>query len=314
METTPFELKKKRTTSEIFSDTFEFIRLYIKPLIISLLVIAGPLLLLGSVFFSFFSTYRTLRYSADIDTYTIVGNMLLGLILLMLGNAMSISVVLAFLKLVAEGIRKPTVKEVWEFSKPYLGKFIVITILLGLIIGAIFLLMALFSSLFVASAVSGGPVGIIIIVVLILTLGIVYVISRLSLSYCAGMFDDLGPGSSIGRSWDYTGYKFWQSTGVLVLSYLIAFVISYIVRLPILLYTYSQTFMPGAIDNFQTYLIVALSSFGLFVGSLLTGIPNISLALHYYNVQERREGTGLLERIEQIDIQPENKNWGEETY
>jgi hypothetical protein len=61
-------------------------------------------------------------------------------------------------------------------------------------------------------------------------------------------------------------------------------------------------------------VITALQAGGYFVMFLGYMVPAMGLILQYLNCVERKEGHGLLARIDQLELSSDDSHWGQEEY
>jgi hypothetical protein len=302
-----FVWRKKRTPGECIGDTFTVIKKYFKPLASSVLVICGPVILLSAFFYRMYGqeTFQPSRILSEVG-YTVFKNAIINTVFFLFSTSLVSTVVLSFLKLVIEGNEKPTLAEVWDRTKSNLLKCFLISFLVALLfIGMALVTMVLISYI--------GVFAIVLLVMGFIVLSF-YLVTKLNLSYCAAILNDLNATNAMARSWDYTSGYFWSTAGVWILSYLVTSCIAFVVYLPAYIMTITAAFskeLPEVINSPLYKIFTILYSFTILIFSTLI---LISMSMHYLNLEERMEGTGLLERIDSMGVQNENKNWGEENF
>jgi hypothetical protein len=303
-----FEWRKRRTPGESIGDTFTIVKEYFKPLASSVFLICGPVILLSSFFYKMYGqqTFQPTSMSFSNFGYDMFKNIIFSIGFFFISSSLLSAVVLNFLKLVIEGNEKPAVSQVWDSVKKNIGKIFLISFLLSIV----FVVMILIAMVFVSFL---GVFSIVIMVLGFIVLGF-YLITKLNLSYAAAIIDDLSATEAMGRSWYYTSGYFWSTAGVWILAYLVTSCIAFVVYIPAYIMTMTAVFTKNLPEVINTPLFKAFSILYSFTSLIISTIILISMSMHYLNLEERMEGTGLMEKIDSLGIENDNRTWGEEKF
>jgi hypothetical protein len=294
------ELRKVRDFSDNLNDTFGFIRLHLKPLITSFLGIAGIFLLSaailsgihqsqasGNIFEQIFSGRVDENQPID-DPWQVFSSMYFLTILMawLNYNAMMV-VIISYMKLYDErNGEAAAIEEVWgEFKKHFLKvTFYTIPLLLLMVIGFIF---CIIPGVYLAIVFTAFPVVLIV--------------------------ENETFGGAFNRCFTIIKDNFWISLGIYLVMYLIytfsAGIISLIVGLIAGLIAYFTTKNVSATVGVVTS-ILNIFSFLFFI------VYYVSVVLHYYNLSERYDGTGMLRKLETLgeEVSSASPDAGEEEY
>jgi len=165
----------------------------------------------------------------------------------------------------------PTKEEVWIACKAHFWRFILASLLLSIIVA---------------------------IATMLCILPGIYLFPIASLVYAIVVMDEAPFDQAFTRAFTLIKDNWWKTFGVLFIVWLIAYFSIGLVALPGTLMTMSG-FLLGESSSLTltgAILNVVIQSFGMLVYSL----PTIALALCYFSLSEEKEGTGLMERIENL--------------
>jgi predicted PurR-regulated permease PerM len=273
------QLRKIRDFGENISDTFSFIRQEFKPLVSSFVYIAGIFILGNAIFsglyqkhaFDFLDQFSKGIYAPRqtlSQLFSPVYFLLLACMLLSL--SVMRTVIAVYLKYYDETGMSPTVQEVWKGVIKYFFGNLLFSILHALmfVIGLVFCI---------------AP-GVWILVVL-MPYPFIITIENKSI------------GETFRRCFEITKENFWMSLAIYLVSYIIYAFSSGIIG-------FGVSLIVGLISYFTTK---ELSTTAAVVTSILSIVQYlfyiiffISVGLHYYNLVETREGTGLARRLESL--------------
>jgi hypothetical protein len=272
------QLRKIRDFGENLSDTFQFIREELKPLVISFILVAGIFIVINAILTGLYEQ-QALGFMDDfgkgvftIQSLSAVYTPLYFLTLLTAVIAFSamFTVIAVYMKYYEENGTGPSVSDVWRGFTKYFLKVFVFGIIQSVvvIIGMIFCI---------------AP-GIYLLTVL-MPYPFIIVIEERSI------------GETFNRCFEIVKENFWLSLGIYLVAGIIAGVCSGIIGLLLGL-------IAGAGSYFTTHELssaagIAVSIFKI-VEHVFYIIFFISVALHYYNLVETREGTGLSKRLENL--------------
>ncbi|WP_413669850.1 hypothetical protein ACEN9X_07880 [Mucilaginibacter sp. Mucisp86] len=269
------ELRRIRDFGEIINDTFSFLKQNFKPLFSSLLVICGFFVLMGTVTtaFSQISIYSSVD-SNQVSDYSSNGlNVGLGVIANGLVTVLSqFFVYLTSLCFVAVYLEKkgekPTPQDVWNYFKHYFFRSLGSAFLL-LILACLGLLFCVIPGIYLMN-----------IFYLVLP---IMVMENASFNY------------SFNKSFKLIKDYWWTVFGIMFVCSLIVSVCGSIASVPLALVSSLRPFMSM---KYVSWPIMIFFSMLQNILMLTYTIPSIAIALCYFNLEERKDGTGILERIE----------------
>lgn len=290
METTNYiEFKKERDLGAIVNDTFKFLRENWKPYLNAIIKIAGPFILVGAivlVFFlsSFFGGFYNMENTDPDAGLGVFINMFswMGILMLVGGIVYIIvsAVSLYFIKSYIENrgvvdyyeVRKNTFENFWKF----LGLGILMILIVGL--GAILCYLP----------------GI--------YLGIV-----LSLATSILAFENKSVGDTISHSFTLIKGQWWTTFGILIVVGLLVSVLGAAFSIPAFIYqivkmatSFGQNDPSAVIDLFKDPVYIALNVFSYAGRFVLSSITLIATVFIYFDLNEQKNLTGTLEKIESI--------------
>lgn len=325
---TPIEFHKARDFSKKVNDTFEFLRQNFKPLIKSILFIAGPPVLMGSLLigsfigelFNFTQSSYTNGGGEMAGNYFMSVNFWLQIILagifLLVSGVVSISSINNYILLYGEKkSNQIEVSEVWSRVKEtfwmYLGTMVFFTILflLGymLMLVPVILLSTISPWLLVLSVF-----GVIIV--------LFYLLFGASLTFFIRAYEKIGFFSAISRSFYLVKGKWWSTFGLIMVLSMIVSTMSYLFIMPWYIATIVSTLHNTSTNVFQepslNWKILTMLSFTLYylAQMVLYSIPNVGIAFQYFNLVELKEAKGLLDDIETLGVPSEQAPKREEEF
>lgn len=293
------ELRKTRDFSAKINATFEFIRENLMPLGKCLLYIGGPFFLLQGVFAGIYARESLSLGAAGTEIFGVFGELALWLGLMFisggLGYVASIIVVFEYLNLYENKPEEKviTVSEVWEkFQASFFSVLVAgIVVTVAVVIGVLFLIIP----------------GIYLSIPLTLLIPIILV-ERKSL------------GEAFSRCFSLITDKWWSTFGLLFVVGLIVGFMGFIFSIPQAVFTFLGIFHQAS-ENFSTELplwqevgIMLTSIFQTVGVSLLRGIVLIALAFQYYNLVERRDAKGIMDKLNQFGQAVDTTPRANETY
>lgn len=303
------ELRKRRDFGEIIADTFQFFRQNFRQLLKASLYIAGPFLLIGAIFFSI----SYVNIISRMDMYQGPGmyyvlNMGFGILFIVVGMAMLYAVMHDYVKLLLEGHRKEEIQvaDVWKLVRRDVWKAIGVNVVLAIMFGLIFFVIVFTVSLL-------GVLGVLFAFFAIIGCAILFI--RVSLAHPAALLENYPVFDSIGRSWEMTKNMFWMTLGTAFILGIVVGLFSYIFYIPlIILMVVVGLNGGGSVDPTMQIVIISLQAGGYFVMFLGYMVPAMGLILQYLNCVERKEGHGLLSRIDNMELGADESHWGQEEY
>lgn len=283
------ELARTRDFGEIINDTFTFVKQNFKPLFRAVLTFCGFFLLV-LVVLQYLQQAKILGWqqrlqndpeaAASFNVPTFFGiEYFLTLVFSFLVQAILITTVLSYITLYREnGNTAPSTTEVWERIKFYFFR----------IIGSLIIIAILMGFGFVLCFIPG-----------------IWLSPILSLIFPIIIFENASFGYAFNRSFQLIKENWWATFGALfVMLLIISFGVG-ILAVPgmILTAVLSLTHLHNA-SGFAMPLAIIMAVIQT-LGFALATLPLVTLALCYFNLNERKEGTGLMDRINNFGKQPD---------
>ncbi len=297
------KLDKPRDFSDTISDAFTFLRDEFKPLVKTILIYVGPVILITGFFEAWYvqSIGNIISPPVNGDPMSSMFSVLaqkisFQYILLSIGNTTSsillVITVLSHMKLYKKfGSGNFESSDVWKEIK---HNFFVI--LSGyLIIGIVFALMVVILVAFIKilPAVS-------IILSMALLFAIIYFSVYLSLFSGVVVFEQKTVINAFKRSAYLVKNYWWFTLGVLFISYLIASIGQTAVKFPQLLFSASKIYASNEASNGGSLMLTVFMVIGTFLSYFLYAIPFATIGIHYYSQREKKENKDLIDRISKI--------------
>ena len=286
------QLYRIRDFGEKINATFEFIRENLLGLLKAVLLLVVPLGLLAGIFFSgIFSTISQVSMnpemseSQSISLVTNLGfNYFILMILSLVTMALLVASVYTYMLGKAKNEAPASPVEILKKAAVKIPKMIVLMILIGLVTGIGFMFFVLPG---------------------------VYLGVTLSLALPIFIFEDVGVRKSFSKSFKLIRGKWWSTFGILVVTGIIASIVSYLFAIPFYIGLFGDAFMTASItggddpaavfEAFSSwYMVVGMGI--MMIGSYVTYlIPLIALSFQYFNLSERIEGRGILGQINEFE-------------
>jgi hypothetical protein len=288
----PVEFKKTREFGELINDTFLFLRQNFKPLLKVFIYLCGFFMLAGmatsvvnqlgmkDVMFDQTIGFATRMSSMFNLTY------LIAIIFIILNyNAITLTVYCYIALYIEKGNKPPEVEEVWAYFKFYFVRS-----LLGTLLMSAFLTLA-----FVLCLVPG-----------------IYVFPAVSLFFPIMLNENGSIGYSFSRSFKLLKGQWWSTLAVLIIIWVITYACTLFVYIPTVIFGMIR----GFTQDFKSVnsLTLVLLTVVQYIGQVFLILPLICSALVYFNLRERQENFGLLERIDKLGNPNENLNPPAEEY
>ncbi len=324
------ELQRARDFSKKMNATFEFIRQNFKSLGKSILYIAGPSVLVGSLLIgSFMGEFMTLTQSmqsnagspeAFNDYFLSVSfwvQLLLMFVFFIISFVVTIATINCYLILYDEKkTNKIEVQEVWDRVRAIFWTYLGTSVLFFLALIVVYIILLI--PVFVLASISGFLV---FFGVLFVVGGLFFLIFSSSLTYFIQSYEKKNFFDSVTRSFRLVNNgKWWSTFGLIIILQLIMGVSSYIFMVPyyIILFTSSlhsaSTGNPLEFtDSMKIWSMVFITLYYM-AQMLLYSLPNVGIAFQYFNLVELKEARGLMNKIETIGQSTPETNRPEEHY
>ncbi len=290
MESQKIKLYKRRDFSQKISITIDYIRENFAGLIKAMLIIIIPFgLLYALVMSSFFGAFGEMVQNPNQNPVMSTGafagigmSYLVMIISMLVAYALIIASIYTYIKEKDQG----NVYQPVELIKRSAGK---VPGIIGLLI--------------LTGLVS-------LIGMLLFILPGIYLAVALSIAIPVYVFEGVSVGAAFTKSFKLINGKWWSTFGLLFITGLIAGVISYIFAIPMYILMFGEMFAnqealvsnPESVYEIFTSWYSSLSMALVMVGSFCTYmIPMIALSFQYFNLSERKEGTGLKQQIQDFE-------------
>ena len=295
---TNIELAKPRDFGEIISDTFQFVRQNFKPLLKYFFIFCG-FFLLASTVLNVLVQVKALSFMSNINTYDFqedkvssVFSMLsvyLLLIFFMILTQVSINVMaLCYMTIYKQKQNiTPTTEEMWGYFKFYFLKIFGSSLLLSILIvlGAFFCLLP----------------GIYLAIVFALVPPIMIV-------------ENTSFGYAFNRCFSLIKNNWWQTFGTLIVVYIIIYVCSMVVTVPSMIFGAGSVFLHIKEKTPLTLPVSIITSISQSFIHVLYILLTVAVGLCYFNLTESKEGTHMMERINQFGNTNTDTNSAPEEY
>lgn len=293
--TDKLEFKKIREFGEVVNDTFLFIKQNFKPLIKVFAYLCGFFVLAG-MFAAIMHqlSIKDMKVTDAGNIYAVTQweqiftlNFLL-IIIFGVANFAAVNVsILGFISLYVEkGNVVPTVEEVWAYFKYYYFR----------VFGSSFIVALFLSVSFVACLIPG-----------------VYIFPAMSLFFPVMILENGSFGYSFNRSFKLLNNQWWVTAGTIFIIWIIAYSCMMFASLPAIILVFFNAFTQGS-EGLASDFIIVFSNIVQYLCQVFMIIPVIGISLCYFNLTERLENTGLMERINHFGTSEPDFNSSKEEY
>jgi hypothetical protein len=304
------EYHHTRDFSRKMNATFVFIRQNFKSLGKSILVIAGPPVLVASLIIATFIdeffglTKAATMNSGDseiFETYfmsvTFWLQIALMFLLFLLSSIMSIATINNYIILYEEkGTNKIEVTDVWNRVRETFWMYFGTTLVFFLLAIAAYIVLVIP----VAILATVSP-ALIFLGMMAMFCTVVYLIVSVSLTYIVRAYEKKGFFDAIGRSFKLVRDKWWSTFGLIFVLYIVMMTISYIFLIPwyvAMVTTALHSTSTEMLDqSTMTWSTIVLFTLYYLAQMVLGALPNIGIAFQYFNLVEMKEAKGLLGKI-----------------
>ncbi|QNK62421.1 hypothetical protein H7F33_18060 [Pedobacter sp. PAMC26386] len=274
------EFKKLREFGDIINDTIRFFKENFKPLIKVFFYFCGLFIVAGIIasISQQLGMKQVFRNIAGMNSYAGLQNIFtvsyFAVVFIAMINytAMNISVISFIALYVEKGNVAPTVDEVWGYFKYYFLRVFGSGLLLGMFMTACFCL----------CLIPGF-----------------YVFPAVSLMIPIMIFENSSLGYAFSRSFKLLKENWWMTAATLFVLWIIAYATSSLMSLPAIILTAISTLTNG-IQGLSVGVII-FSTILQSICQFFLIVPLIGVSLCYFNLSERQNSTGLMERIQQMN-------------
>lgn len=309
--------KVARDFGETFNISIQFLRQNFRLLFQSLLFIAGPFLLLSAI--------ANAYYQADMLSHTVYRSInpltnfgisyFLYLAAASLASLATMGTIYSFMLLYAEkGPRNFTVNDVARRLAQNAGNILGVFFLFTFLIVITIVLVAV-----VVAAVGSAFPPLVILLVFGIVIGMLILMPpffwQLSVVYLIKMEDNDSAFDCYGRTRYVMKSNFWWTWLIMVCTLLAVLVTSLAFSIPQIIYqsVISYGNLRGSSSE-ASVPFMAVTTVCTFFSSLIYSVLYIFCAFHYYSLAEKKDGTGLMERINEIGQTPVNHTHADQQY
>lgn len=309
---TALDFRRIRTVGEVLNSTFVFLRHNTEKLGKSLLYYLAPVAAL-------MATFSTLTQSSLTNPDTLLGFdvSLLFLIFFSVMVTMSVAVTVVHGYLMLYQDRGPEGFDVGDVRRLLAAKFFRIfgTMFFMLFLAFVGYMVSLVPlALLAGMAVAFAGLGTVAVFVVsfVMVLGylgfLAFFVVTLSLMLPMRMREPIGLWAAAGRCFRLTRNNWWATFGVVFVATLLYFMLSLVLNIPYYILTIGGDLHAADAGTGTLYsgLLVALNVVATVGGMFFYSVPLTAMALQYFNLVERKEMKGLLQRIEAIHAGPED--------
>lgn len=314
-QTEKINFRQTRDFGEIFNITVQFLKQNFKSFFSAIILIAGPFLLIssiaGGVYQSSALGLRAMALTGSYDFLEQYGiTFIIFIFFSILSHLVSVGTTFAFIILYMEkGPGNFTTSDVSRLLVKNAGRLL-------LTFFAILLLLIPFFAILVAIGVAltlSKAVALIILFFFALFIGMAIFFPNLfwSLSavYLVAMQEEKPIFSSIGRTFQVMRGSYWWTWLIMLCALIAIYVIAMIFSLPQIIYQLMLTFSHyGATEEGSGMSIpfIAVATICTFLTTVLYSVMYILCGFHYHSLAEKKDGIGLMNRIDEIGNTPDS--------
>ncbi|MBW6483730.1 MAG: hypothetical protein K0B10_11810 [Vicingaceae bacterium] len=307
------EFNKSRDFSETLTISFAFIKQNFKGFFKTILFLVGPILLINAILsgiylqnmFDINSIMAGNRFPSEVFSpiYFLI------IIFSIVANIMLVGIAYEYIILYEKkGLNNFTINDVWNAFVADLGLIVsTFFFLIGVLIlfGFAFALISLLLSLL-------GAVGVALLFIIFLVtfflLGppLVFLISAI---YPIRIRERIGNVAAFSKAYNLTKANFGGTWVIIFISYLIIIVLALVLTIPAAIVG-GMAAMHSVNDasSVSSLLLTVVNIVSTFGGSLVNALLFIIIGFHYFSINEKENGDGLLDRINQIGQHNENND------
>jgi len=274
----PVEFKKTREFGELIGDTFLFLKQNFKPLAKALLYLCG-LFIVAGILTSILSQMNLLDYTrgemrspiyarntwARILSWQYFLSMIFAMAY---ANSLYVTILSYLTLYIEKGNVAPSLLEVWGYYKYYFFR----------LLGSSFLLTIFFVICLACCLVPG-----------------IYIFPMISIFYPVMIMENAGFRYTFNRSFKLVKNEWWVSAAVILIIWIIAYALALFIQIPSFAIMMISTLTHAERPFSNAYII--LNAIGSYLSYIFFSIPVITSTLIYYNLVEKKENSGLMERI-----------------
>ncbi|WP_017733213.1 V-type ATP synthase subunit I domain-containing protein [Nafulsella turpanensis] len=324
----PINFKKERSFSQKLNATFEFLSQNFRPITKNILLIAGPFALLTGIFYGMYQgeTFGAVLAGRN-DPFGAEGPntalLVTGVIGMMVCSIIALTLIVAVTmrhlrQYIAEGHARISTGAVWAgIGREF---FQVLGTSIALLIGVLFATGIIALPVILLSAAEPTPV-LIGLMMLLMFIAILIIYPALTLLYPIRSMEGVGIFTAFSRLFKLISGKWLSTAGLVIIVGFIQSIMGIIFAVPMYIMMFMQVMhvadgeataeAPGMLYNILFSLASGVSMLGSFA---LYSILFIAITFQYYSLRERKEASGLLERMESFGVQKNDLHDEDEHY
>lgn len=307
------DFNKSRDFSETLSISFIFIRQNFQGFFKTILFLVGPVLLLTAILSGIFMQnmfdWNAIIAGNRIPTDIFSPVYFLIILFSIVANIMLVGIAYEYIILYEKnGLNNFTITDVWNAFVADLGLIIsTFFFLIGILFlfGLAFALLTLVLSLL-------GTAGIVLLVIIyfaaffILGPPLVFLFSAI---YPIRIRERIGNVAALSKAYNLTKSNFGGTWLIIFISYLIVVVLALFFAIPASIISGMNALHSiNDTSSVSSLLFTSVNVISTFGGSLVNSLLFIIIGFHYFSINEKENGDGLLNRINQIGKQDENQD------
>lgn len=318
-----FELHAVRPFGRKLNAVIEFIRYNRKSFGKAMLFIVGPFILAGTILLTNYFRFTMMQATnpeAGIEylaSPSFILSFIGAMVVLFLGSVAQVSTVYEYLILYE---KKKTndipVREVWSRVKKNMWSLIGTLLVFAIGISVVGFVYAMF--MVMLSMVHWFFT---VLSVLALFVLIFFVMAFCMLTMCIQVYEGIGLSQAFGRASYLIRDNWWSTVGIILLLLFIQVTISYAFLIPVGVLGFISAmhtggeFTQAAEDSSMVYMVLYFICYGLYTlaNYMLYALPLLGVAFQYFNLVEKKEASGLLNRLDSFG-QAKTENSDEEHY
>lgn len=321
--------KKERSFSQKLNATFEFLSRNFKPITKNILMVAGPFALLTGIFYGMYQSETFGAIGGDTNPFSaggpntallvtgVIGMIICSVIALVL----IVAVVMRHIRLyIAEGHTNIPVSEAWSgVGKEFLSVLGTSVVHIAVMVLGMALLFGPFI-FFAAGNARAAIVPFVFFAIIFAFVFFIFVAPALTLLYPIRSMEGVGIGKAFSRLFKLISGKWLSTAGLVIVVSFIQSVMGAIFAVPMYIMMFMQMMhiadgeaaeKPGILYSILFSLASGISMLGSFA---LYSIFFIAVTFQYYSLRERKEASGLLERMESFGVQKNDLHDEDEHY
>ncbi|MEQ9423868.1 MAG: hypothetical protein RJQ09_05580 [Cyclobacteriaceae bacterium] len=113
--------------------------------------------------------------------------------------------------------------------------------------------------------------------------------------------EDVSFSESISRCFYLIKQNWWETLGVIFISVLIQYGLSFIIQSPLMIWAYLQDFFSVTDDSIGeeiTFIQTIIMAVGGIINQMVSIISTVAITFQYFSLKEQKDATGLLKKID----------------